>query len=117
MISAYDHPYKMVAIKIPYPFSLHPAFDPLRIELRLLLRPRRSFTTLRQNEGQAEHVVDAFGRQRPQIGDTPNIPQSCFGTSKGEILSGHWGFHNFHVFSRRFLGKKSTRPLERILSP
>ena len=51
MISAYDHPYKMVAIKIPYPFSLHPAFDPLRIELRLLLRPRRSFTTLRQNEG------------------------------------------------------------------
>ena len=39
MISAYDHPYKMVAIKIPYPFSLHPAFDPLRIELHLLLRP------------------------------------------------------------------------------
>ena len=72
MISAYDHPYKMVVIKIPYPFSLHPAFDPLRIELRLLLRPRRSFTTLRQNEGQAEHVVDASGKQRPQIGDTPN---------------------------------------------
>ena len=56
----------MVAIKIPLP---RPAFDPLRVELRLLLLRRGSLTALRQHEGQAEHVVDASGV--PQVSDTP----------------------------------------------